>query len=417
MSDEPDLVGLSETLQSLLPAEALSFAPEAAYAVDGLTPAVVALPATQQEVALVLAAADAAGASVLPRGGGTQTGLGMPPARYDLTLDLRRLDRVVEHEPADLTVTVEAGMRLSELQKALAQQGQWLPLDPALPDEATIGGVLATSASGPARLRYGTARDLVIGMSVALASGDIVKSGGRVVKNVAGYDLAKLHIGALGTLGVIVQAGFKVAPLPQRDVVVAVSGGLDALAKLADQVIEARLALLGLVLSKRAAETEWTLAAHFAGGAAAVERSQRETALMAHEAALSAEELSAEEWRAMQTLRQEGAVVGRCSALPTEGPSLAEALAHAGATVVAYPGAGVLYGSFDAPPADEALSTLRKRCVTAGGALVLEQAPLDLKRRFDVWGETRGDFALMQRLKQQFDPKRTLNPGRYVGGI
>ena len=277
MSDAPGLVGLSETLRSTLPPEALSFSPEVTYAVDGLSPRIVVMPATPHEVAAVLETANASGAAVLPRGGGTQTALGMPPQRYDVALDLKRLNGVVEYEPADLTVTVEAGMRLSELQKLLGEKGQWLPLDPPLPDEATIGGVLATNVSGPARLRYGSSRDLVIGMTVALASGEVVKSGGRVVKNVAGYDLAKLHIGALGTLGVIVQAVFKVAPLPVQDVAVMVPGDLEALGRLADALIDARLALLGLVLSKGAGETRWTLAARFAGGAAAVQRSQGET--------------------------------------------------------------------------------------------------------------------------------------------
>ncbi len=318
MSDTPDLVALSETLRSTLPADVLSSSPDDAYAVDGLSPALVAMPSTQQDVASVLAAADAAGAGVLPRGGGTQTGLGMPPRRYDLALDLRRLDRVVEYEPADLTMTVEAGLRLSELQRLLGEHGQWLPLDPPLPDEATIGGVLATNASGPSRLRYGSPRDLVIGMTVALASGELVKSGGRVVKNVAGYDLSKLHIGALGTLGVIVQAAFKTAPLPPRDTIVAVSGDLDALSKLADAIIEARLALLGLVLSRTTSEPIWTLAARFAGGVAAVERSLVETASLAKAASAQRNrDVDARTGAPRRCSATRRLCVARCSVSPT----------------------------------------------------------------------------------------------------
>ncbi|HEX5369169.1 MAG TPA: FAD-binding oxidoreductase [Dehalococcoidia bacterium] len=417
MSDTPDLVALSETLRSTLPAEALSFTPEPAYNIDGLAPALIAIPATRQDVAAVLAAAGGAGASVLPRGGGTQTDFGMPPRRNDVALDLHRLDRLVEYEPADLTVTVEAGMRLVELQRLLGEHGQWLPLDPPLPDEATIGGVLATNASGPSRLRYGSARDLVIGMTTALASGDLVKSGGRVVKNVAGYDLAKLQIGALGTLGVIVQAAFKVAPLPVRDALVAVSGDLEALSKLAGAVVEARLALLGLVLSKRASESHWTLTARFAGGAAAVERSQHETAALAQAASLSTGESAMADWRATQMLRHKAPLVARCSVSPAAVPDFAAALSQVGATVFAYPGVGTLYGAWDTVPADKSLSNLRNRCVAANGALVLEKTPLDLKQRIGVWGDTRDDFALMQRLKQQFDPGQILNPGRFLGGI
>ncbi|MDQ3811771.1 MAG: FAD-binding oxidoreductase, partial [Chloroflexota bacterium] len=171
-------------------------------------------PTSAEAVAEALRAADSAGHAVMPVGGGTHLDLGMPPARQDVLLSTVGLNRVVEYEPADLTVTVEAGMRFMDLQAMLREQGQMVALDPPVAAESTIGGVVAANLSGPVRFAHGTARDLVIGTRVANANGTLTRAGGRVVKNVAGYDLNKLYIGSLGTLGVIVELGFKLAPIP-----------------------------------------------------------------------------------------------------------------------------------------------------------------------------------------------------------
>jgi glycolate oxidase FAD binding subunit len=348
--------------------------------------------------------------------------LGGALERYDVALDLSKLNAVVEHEPADLTCTVEAGMGLVDLQRALGAHGQWLPLDPGLPEGATIGGILATNTSGPARIRYGGPRDVVIGMTVALANGDLVKSGGRVVKNVAGYDMAKLHIGALGTLGVITQASFKIAPLPLEEVFVAINGGLDDLSALATNVIEARLPLLGLVLGKKAAAADWMLAVRAGGAEPAVERAEHDLMELAKGAGLIAGTISAAEWRSNTILASQddpsrGGVTIRATVPPTALMAIAAAIAESGAAVAALPGVGTLHASWTETPSVDTVRTLRGRCEAKNGALVLESAPSDLKREAGVWGATRSDFALMQRLKQQFDPNRVLNPGRFLGGI
>jgi len=404
-----DLVALAEALRSRLPADALSFDPDPRYAVDGLRPAFVVAPSAPEDVATVLAIAQESGAAVVPFGAGTQMALGMPPERYDLALDLRRLDRVVEYEPADLTVTVEAGIRLDELQRRLGEHGQWLPLD--LP-HVTVGGLLATNASGPARHAHGTARDLVIGMTVVLADGSLVKSGGRVVKNVAGYDMAKLHIGALGTLGVIVQASFKVAPLPQSNASVVLRGPLSNIMSIDARLRTLRLAGLGTALAKDASSPDWRLIVGFAGGEAAVERSQRELAAIAPAA------VAESAWRTLGRSLDASLLV-RASVLTTATASVCEALASLRANVLAYPSVGVVYGAWADAGAvtPEALIDLRRRCVAAGGALVLERAAADLKRHVDVWGAPRADFSLMLRLKEELDPRRVLNPGRYLGGL
>jgi glycolate oxidase FAD binding subunit len=353
--------------------------------------------------------------------------LGMPPERYDVALDLSSLEPVFEHEAADLTVTVGAAHSWAAMQASLAEHGQWVPLDPVLKDGGhpqtpakgaqqadgpTVGGILANNTSGPARLRYGTARDLVIGMTVALASGEIVKSGGRVVKNVAGYDMAKLHIGALGTLGVILQASFKVSPLAGSRPYVETQGELAEMSQLADRVLAARLPLLGLALAKPAGDEKWTLAARMSGGAAAAERALREFQLLAAGTVVDGES----NWHLAYPGRH-ATVRARAGVSPTRTREIAEAFAKGGAGVTAYPSVGVVYGEWQQDVTAETLVALRGTAIAADGALVLEAAPVAVKRAVGVWGEPRGDFALMQRLKQQFDPSRTLNPGRFVGGI
>src|SRR6266568_6125363 len=187
------------------------------YAVDGLLPRLAVIPETVEQVAQIVALANQQGLTVLSLGGGSRINLGGIPERIDVLLEMDSLTRLLEHEAPDLTCHVEAGITLAALQAQLATKGQRLALDPPGAQQATIGGILASNASGPKRLRYGTARDMVIGLHVVQASGEVARSGGRVVKNVAGYDLNKLYIGSLGTLGIIVEANFKLQPFPIKE--------------------------------------------------------------------------------------------------------------------------------------------------------------------------------------------------------
>ncbi|HUH64173.1 MAG TPA: FAD-binding oxidoreductase, partial [Terracidiphilus sp.] len=183
-------------------------------AIDGLQPANVIAPASAQEIAKVLQCCSSAGIAVIPRGGGTKLDWGSRPQKADLILSTERLNRVIEHAWGDMTTTVEAGCTIASLQKTLKAHGQRLTADPLWSEQATIGGVLATADNGTFRIRYGGLRDLVLGVEVALAGGNVIKAGGKVVKNVAGYDLSKLVIGSLGTLGVITRAVFRLHPIP-----------------------------------------------------------------------------------------------------------------------------------------------------------------------------------------------------------
>jgi glycolate oxidase FAD binding subunit len=185
-------------------------------AIAGVQPSIVVEPGNERELAKVLKLANAAGLAVIPRGGGTKQEWGNPPKRADVIVSTARLNRVIEHAWADLTVSAEAGCTIAKLQEALAKHGQRLALDALWPERATVGGVLSTNDSGALRLRFGSLRDLVIGATVALADGTVASSGGKVVKNVAGYDLPKLLTGAFGTLGVITRAIFRLHPLPKE---------------------------------------------------------------------------------------------------------------------------------------------------------------------------------------------------------
>src|SRR5229473_2691439 len=187
----------------------------AADAVCGVQPKLVIEPGTETEIAEILRLSNEAGLAVIPRGGGTKLGWGNSPARADLILSTARLTEIIEHAWADLTVTVEAGCTVQRLQETLAEHGQRLALDPLWPEKATIGGMLSANDSGALRLRFGALRDLIIGATIALPDGTLASSGGKVVKNVAGYDLPKLVTGALGTLGVITRAVFRLHPLPR----------------------------------------------------------------------------------------------------------------------------------------------------------------------------------------------------------
>src|SRR5512138_323453 len=212
------MTDLLKRLEALVgPEHLLAGEPAAVYAVDGEVPEAVVFPGTAEDVSAVLALCREARAAVVPWGGGSSIGLGAPPRRLDVVLGLARLTGVLEHEPADMTSTVRAGTLLADYQRALGKNDQWLALDPAWPDRATIGGLLATNASGPRRCRYGTLRDQLIGLRVAHPDGSVTKAGARVVKNVTGYDLNKLYVGSLGTLGVIVEATFRLYPLPAAE--------------------------------------------------------------------------------------------------------------------------------------------------------------------------------------------------------
>jgi glycolate oxidase FAD binding subunit len=399
---------LLSQLESIVGREGVLGGP-AVFAVDGLTPQAAVAPSTYEQAAEVMRYAHAEGLAVIPRGGGAHMHIGNIPARYDIALSLSRLNAVVEHEPADLTATVQAGMTLDDAQKRLAAAGQLLPLNPS-GERATIGGILAANAWGPWRHAFGSARDMTIGLRVVTGEGRITRAGGRVVKNVAGYDLCKLYVGSLGTLGVIVEATFKLAPLPRahRPVVAAFPTAGEACAFAAD-VSGRGLSVHSVTLVR--AGGAWALALELAGTPAAVERSRRELAALAQVADAAG--------TPPEALPDGASLLCKASVLPTRLPALIDALETLEAPrLLAYPTAGVCYAAWPSPRDAEGIAgAARELASAAGGTLVLERCPLDLKRRADVFGEPPPSFDLMRRVKQQFDPLGVLSPGRFVGRL
>ncbi len=430
----------------------------AADAVDGVAPRMIAEPGTAEELARCLRWARDAGLKVTPRGGGTKMGWGNPPAACDLLLSTARLDRVQEHAWADMTVIAQAGCRVADLQRALAEHGQHLALDPLWPERATIGGILSTNDSGTLRLRYGSLRDLIIGITVALPDGTLAKSGGKVVKNVAGYDLAKLFTGALGTLGVIVEAIFRLHPLPRQTRSLTFSGTPAALNQQLLAILASRLTPTGLQL--RAAPGDARLDVRFDGTAAGIQAQVDQIDQVDRVRHLAAPvsapaDAPAETWTSHQALWDGApgadaaapALVARLSVLPARIAAACALIERAAAArslawrvVVQGVGAGYVRlagNQGDEPALRATLLELREELAGSGaaklgdarsvrsarstggtgGTLVALGCPLAVKRGLDVWGPAADTQPLMVRIKQRFDPDGTLSPGRFLGGI
>jgi len=394
-------------------------------AVDDVLPHMVIEPGNPEEVAGVLKIATGAGLQVIPRGGATKMDWGNPPRSGDLMLSTRRLNRVVEHAWGDMTATVEAGCTFQQLQQTLAGHGQRLALDPLWPDQATIGGILATNDSGPLRIRFGSLRDLVIGITLALPDGTLAKSGGKVVKNVAGYDLPKLATGSLGTLGVITQAIFRLHPVPRESRTLSFfNSDSETMNALVLAIQDCNMVPTGVqVRAGNSSTPEVDL--RFEGTAAGCEAQIEQTLRIASGARRI--ESPADVWNARSELWSgaEPSVVCKFSLLPADiGTFLdlirkASELLHLPWRLVAQAvGVGYLrLEGTDTGALLNALQDLRKKLETRGGSLVILRCPLEIKSKMDVWGSAGDALALMRSIKAQFDPAGLLNPGRFIGGI
>ncbi len=393
----------------------------------GAEPGEVARPATVEDAAALVARANEDRRAVIPWGGGTAQDYGHLPRRADLVLDTAGLNRIVSHEPGDMTVTVQPGATLAQVQETLAGEGQFLPLDPGQGERATIGGILATNAWGPSRLLYGTARDWLIGLSLVEAQGRVVKGGGKVVKNVTGYDLPKLHVGALGTLGVIVEATFKVAPLPEDSLVLryplAPGARSDVfLLRLHGEHSPALSVLLDEAAPDLAPAPGRHLFVAFDGPREVVRSAAAAADRIAAECGIAAAALVPPEVRSR--LAGGNAVPGRLRVRFSGCASAAYAQHEA---VVAMPGwewirtlAGtghteaLLRGDEDSEArAAEVLAWAKERQTP----VTLLQAPPSVRRDAEVWSPLPPGFALMRRMKEALDPRSTLNPGRFIGKI
>ncbi len=412
----------------------------AADAVDGVLPRWSARPGDVEQVSAVLALAAEESLAVVPRGSGSTLGLGHPPARVDVLLDMRAMDRIVDDNPEDLTVSVEAGVTAGALAARLSPRRQLLPVDPPGVGSRTLGGLGATAASGPLRLRYGTLRDLLLGVRFVQADGAVTWGGARVVKSVTGYDVPKLMVGALGTLGVLCELTLRLHPRPESEATrLAVFETVDAaagfVARLLDSTVEPnRVELLNAAALARlgGAPRAAVAVAVSVGSVEAAVRAQTATIeRFAREVGGATTPAPGELWAAYGAMVEDA---GRGLTLHVAGlpGRLAEtARAIDGALAATAPGqtavvAGcaalgtldVMLAASAVPVAVRLIERLREGLATLGAHAIVRRAPVAVRRQVDPWGHVEpGVMALMTALRDELDPRRLLNPGRFVGGL
>ncbi|HEY7428976.1 MAG TPA: FAD-binding oxidoreductase [Gemmataceae bacterium] len=416
---------------------------ENACRIDDFGPLPVVQPQNVTEVGDLVRRAAAEGQALYPLGGRTLLDIGLPPARPGLAVDLRALAHVLDYPARDMTITVESGITLAQLQSLLATENQRLPVDVPRPEQATLGGALAANVSGPRRLGFGTLRDYVIGIHTVNDEGQETKAGGRVVKNVAGYDLCKLHVGALGTLGIISQVTLKLRPLPESKALVTFGCETTALERLLDQLHQTRTRPVCLdVLNSTAIRTivratglnlpeaPWVIVAGFEDNGDAVGWQVRQ--LLQEIAPADIEGLEARAGDASEALwhglveftaQPAASVTFKANLLPQAVASFCQQTAaqpepvrlhaHAGSGIVR----GHLDGDLTLPRVTVMLKELTDTAVRAEGNLVVPRCPVEWKRELPIWGQERGDLGLMRQVKEKLDPKNIFNPGRFVGGI
>lgn len=419
-----------------------------AYAVDGLTPLVVLRPASVEELSSALKKLHAEGQASIPWGGGTRMSVGNVPERYHAALDLTGLNSNVTHEPGDLTVVTDAGVRVADLSALLAKINQRLPFDVPQAEKATVGGSVASNAAGFLRSSAGGIRDWVIGMKVVLADGTMTKSGGRVVKNVQGYDMHRLHTGAFGTLGVIAEVAFKLTPIPAKTLTIAaVFDSLGSAAQAVTALFNGPFTpeAMSLFYGEGAAKAAGTriprgvagpcrilLLTRVAGGEAAVVRQTDETVKAARSTGATAVETiegadADALWRTADTSPAGVTVSARSTLRPS---NALKALQDLDIALSSWPslvltarvdcGFGTLVTNWwgrTNEDAREAVGASVQAAQRNGGATVIEVSPSGIKRGMDVFGDVGPSLPVMRRMKEQYDPARVLNPGRFAGGI
>jgi glycolate oxidase FAD binding subunit len=367
-------------------------------------------PGNTEEVAAVLRLANENGCSVGAWGGGTKQGWGYPMAPA-LVLEMHRLNVLREHTWQDMTCSVEAGCTWASLQSGLAQHGQFVALDPLWPERATVGGIVATNDSGALRLKYGGLRDLIIGMTIVLADGTIAKTGGKVVKNVAGYDLHKLMVGAFGTLGVVTSVNFRLHSKPQCTQSFSVSAPhAEPLGKLMLRLLHAQVSTVAIQLRGTAAGFE--LDVQLASLAEVLHTQAAALETMAQSEGLRSRGAADDIWSARQ-LQMAHEFVCKGTMLPSEIARFAERVRGLGGESVTQ-GTGIMIAGFPAGAAD-GLMKLRGEMEQASGSMMVLKQPVESK--LDCWGTVPDTLPLMRQIKNRFDPEGILNPGRFLGRI
>ncbi len=428
-----------------------------AYALDGKKPKVIVYPGTIDEVSKIVSYANQQHLTIIPRGSGTKMGMGGIPKKIDIILSTNRLNRITDSDCENLTLSAESGITLNEVQKSLAKvgKGYFLPLDPPFTDKATLGGIVATNSTGPKRLLYGTVRDLIIGTKAVFPNGDIVVSGGKTVKNVSGYDMCKLLIGSYGTLGILCEMTFKLLPLPEKEATLLLSFArleeADGFVRemRGSQLIPSSIETLNAMAVQKMKYSmsmppngNYLVAIGLEGVAESIDRQISEMSEMGKKhGVLEAVTLDSEKhqafWIAIRDfserltetypnliclksnflISKSGEMLGSYEKIARESGIDCAFICHSGS--------GILY-SYILPGKNfrskiesfaGLIGKLTSEAVKNEGNLVVESSPLLIKKNVDVWGQSRGDYLVVRRLKEQIDPAGILNIGRFVGGI
>ena len=425
------------------------------YSLIGKKPKVVVFPGTISEVSKVVAYANEQSLTLLPMGNGTKIGVGGIPRKMDIVLSTLRLNQMTDCDCDNLTLSAESGITLGEVQKRLSKEGKgyFLPLDPPFTEKATLGGIVATNSSGPRRLLYGTARDLIIGTKAVFPNGDVVASGGKTVKNVSGYDMCKVLIGSYGTLGIFCEITFKLLPLPERETTLLVPfARLEEAVQFGREILQSQylpssIEILNEMAVKKikppiAQQGNYLVAIGLDGVAESIERQVSEIGERAKksgaiETAVLASEAHSFFWKAIRDfsdrLVEKGSnfisfksnfLISRCGEAMGSYERIAKEFGVE-CGLICHSGNGILYsyvlaGKGVRSKKESLLNLIREFSSVAfknEGHLIVESSPPDIKKKIDVWGEPRGEYEIMRRLKKEIDPKGILNPGRFVGGI
>ncbi len=383
-------------------------------------------PPDRDALAQSICAAQAEGLALVPAGSGSRLDWGGLLSRPAIALSSRRLNRLIDHAAGDLTVTAEAGMTLAELQQHLAREQQFLPIDPLYAGATTLGGLIATAHAGSLRHRYGTLRDLLLGIEILRWDGEAAKAGGRVVKNVAGYDLMKLYHGSFGTLGLITEVTLRVYPLPEVCRTVAIAAPIAELGDLRRRIADSRLSPIAFDLISAGLATPLglngpQLLVRFGGVEAAVVHQTEQLLALAgtQRCRVIADDPGFWSQEITQPLENDAdglAPLVRLALMSSQLPTLLEQLPDS-AIARLHAGSGVGYVRLapDTPVAD--LQNWRRFCGQCQGYLTLMEGPIALKQAFEVWGYDGSALPRMRAIRDRFDPQRLFSPGRFLPGL
>jgi glycolate oxidase FAD binding subunit len=394
-------------------------------AVEGVASQWLIEPGSEEQMAQLLRLANESGLSVIAKGGGTKIGWGNPPRGADIILSTSRLNQVLEHAAGDMTATVRAGCTVECFNQTVAQRGQRLAIDPLWPGKATIGGILASNDSGSLRGAFGPLRDFLLGITVVLADGTIAKSGGKVVKNVAGYDLPKLFTGSFGTLGVITQATFRLYPIPRASRTLRFAAPSTAtFTRCLSALADCEGIATGAQIEMDQESIHVSILVEGIQGA--IDTKADRIIRAVSQAGCTRVEPSPDCWRAGESLFEDpNACISKTSLLPSHWPGFCQRIREVSRESGLVPkliaqAVGVGLVSLSSPEPHRlplAITTVRRELANLSGSLTLLRCPTPLKRQLDVWPDPGDALALMRRIKAQFDPRNTLSPGRFVGGI